>query len=184
MNKFLTGFSSRFIGFGKHSIWHGSGFHNIVLSLEAPLDFSRKDVHELGDAKLTIHYGVKNNRVTIRIGGNPVKPQKGKLPCSKQPKSHVLPYLALLTCIIEAKGRVSLHLPKMPSDDEIMVRCFEVHEGFASLRVEGISNLSLSSFDNLIDHLIEMWRKRLSTREVERELKKVASFFEVCPQHG
>ena len=142
MTKFLTGFSAKFVGIGRHSIWHGSGFHNILFSFDAPLDFSRKDIHERGDIKIAISYGKRRNRVLIRIAGNRAKPKKGRLPCTLQPRTHVLPYVVLLIAIKEAKGLAFQNLPRMPSDDAIMVRYFEVHEGFVSLRVEGIHKLT------------------------------------------
>lgn len=141
---------ARFIGFGQHSLWHGYGFHNLVFSFETPLDFSEKEVYDRGDIKITLQYGKKKNRVTIRITCTKRSKQK-----PKPTKFEVIPSFIIPFVITEMKGLLSQKLSKIPNDDKINVRCFELHEGFWSLRLEGIDNLTLEDFINFVFHVVQ-----------------------------
>lgn len=140
-----------FVSLGKHLKWHGYGFHNIVLNFETSLNFSERNVHDRGDVKFTITYGQKKGQVTARI--NCVKK-------CKYSRAHVVPYLFLLVSLKCVKELIGLRLGTPISKRDLTVKCFELHSGFLSLRMEGIENLPLTEFEEFVVSLARIHHLR------------------------
>lgn len=140
----LRGVGGRYVGVGSHERAHGVGVHNVVIGMDMPEGWgeSREDVEEVGGLRLRFIYGLKRRRITVKLG------------CGDE----VLDWRNWPLLIRFIQLKVAQVTGWTPGEDDMLVKCFELHEDYDSLRMEGVKCLTVRSFTGALERIYNRGR--------------------------
>lgn len=168
--------SANYVALGRHVQYHNQGLHNIRYCIFQSLDFSKTECDVIAGANVGIIYGCQRNRVSVRISG--ISKMRSRKANALGGKSETIPYDQVFDSITSVNRKISDTLNVRINESTIKVSGFEIHEGYVSLRLEGIHNLNLPRFRDFMNYLIKQKNEKHSVKQKRESLTKLVKYFD------
>jgi len=168
--------SANYVALGRHIQYHKQGLHNIRYHITRSLDFSKTECTIIDGAKVRIIYGCQRNKVSVRIAG--ISKKHSKKANALGGKSETIPYDKVFGAINSVNSKISNTLKIKINECAIKVAGFEIHEGYVSLRLEGIHNLNLPRFRDFVHYLIKQKDETPTVKQKRESLTKLVNYFD------